>query len=172
MTTPPPIPRSEVHVYAGEDLRGGVPGALRFTAFYRDLVHVGRFDHTSDEAKAQWIIDFAVACGTDPMHMGWMFHKIEQAAEEALRERYRIERFDNRIAALERRADETDRVTDYLQAKVGELQAKVDELQTQVTSLYRDETRFAKYEAEQKAILERLNRQAKAISLLRDGGAK
>ena len=162
MTTRPPIPRSEVHVFAGEDLRGGVPGALRFTAFYKDLVHNGRFDHTSDEAKAHWIIDFAVACGADPMHMGWMFHKIEQAAEEALRERYKIDRFDGRISALELRADETERVLEYLKTKV-------DELQAQVTSLCRDETRLAKLEKEQKLMSERMNRQTKAISLLRDG---
>jgi uncharacterized coiled-coil protein SlyX len=165
MTTPPPIPRSEVHVYAVDDVYSGVAGALRFSAVYKDLVHVGRFDYASDEAKAKWIFDFATAAGADPSHMGWMFHKIEQAAEEAVSHLRKQERLQNRISALEVRADETERVLDYLKTKV-------DELQTQVTSLYHDEKRFVKYESEQKAIIERLNRQAKSLSLLRDGGAK
>ena len=117
MTTPP-IPRSEVHVYAGEDLKSGVPGALRFTAFYRDVVHVGRFDHTDDEAVGRWIIAFAETCGTNPVALGWLFHKVEQAAQEALTERYKIDRFDDRIQALQMRANDQERELEALKAKL------------------------------------------------------
>ena len=172
MTTRPPIPRSEVHVYAVDDVYSGVAGALRFSAVYKDLVHVGRFDYASDEAKAKWIFDFATAAGADPAHLGWMFHKIEQAAEEAVSHLRKQERLQNRIAALELRADESERLIEESKRLIDELRTKVDELQTQITSLHIDETRLAKLEKEQKSISERLNRQTKAISLLRDGGAK
>ena len=172
MTTPPPIPRSEVHVYAVDDVYSGVAGALRFSAVYKDLVHVGRFDYASDEAKAKWIFDFATAAGADPSHLGWMFHSIEQAAEEAISHLRKQERLDNRISALELRADESERLIDENKRLIYELRMKVEELQTKITSLHVDETRLAKLEKDQKSLSERLNRQTKALSLLRDGGVK